>query len=261
MSLDIANISFGYSLKQTVLEDISFSVAENDFVSIVGPNGTGKTTLLKCINRILCPQAGTVAFNGENTMDWQQKEIARVIAYVPQYAGGLWPMQVVNTVMMGRLPHAIGKYSALDREIVFSILQKMGMEKFAFRDIRQLSGGERQKVVIARALAQQPKVIILDEPTSNLDLKNQLHILNLIAGLCETEHLAVMMSIHDLNLAALFSNKMIMLKDRKIFADGPPNSVLNQGNIAAIYGVDAIVTMEDDYKHVRLRKQQGVTLQ
>lgn len=261
MSLDIANISFGYSLKQTVLADISFSVAENDFISIVGPNGTGKTTLLKCINRILCPRTGTITFNGSNILNWQQKDIARIIAYVPQYSNAVWPMQVINSVMMGRLPHARGKYSALDREIVFSILQKMGIEKFAFRDIRQLSGGERQKVVIARALAQQPKVIILDEPTSNLDLKNQLHILNLIAGLCETEHLAVMMSIHDLNLAALFSDKMIMLKEAQIFAYGSPNSVLTQENIAAIYGVDTTVTMEEGYKHVRLRKQQGVTPQ
>jgi len=261
MSLDIANISFGYSLDQAVLEDISFSVAENEFISIVGPNGTGKTTLLKCINRILCPRKGTITFNGSNIMNWQQKEIARIIAYVPQYSNAVWPMPVINAVMMGRLPHARGKYSAFDREIVFSVLQRMGIEKFAFRDIRQLSGGERQKVVIARALAQQPKVIILDEPTSNLDLKNQLHILNLIAGLCETEHLAVMMSIHDLNLAALFSDKMIMLKDRRIFAYGSPNSVLSQQNIAAIYGVHTAVTMEEDYKHVRLRKQQGVTPQ
>lgn len=258
MSLDIDKLSFGYNLNQTVLADISFSIDENEFISVVGPNGTGKTTLLKCINRILCPQAGAVTFNGNSIMNWQQKDIARIIAYAPQYANGAWPMQVINAVMMGRLPHAKGRYSALDREIVFSILQKMELEKFAFRDIRHLSGGERQKVAVARALAQQPKIVILDEPTSNLDLKNQLQILDLIASLCKAEHLAVIMSIHDLNLAAMFSDKMIMLKDARIYACGSPDSVLTQDNIAAVYGVDVSVTMEEGCKHVRLRKKQGV---
>ncbi len=254
MSLEIKNITFGYGPKQTVVADISFQIDENEFVSLAGPNGTGKTTLLKCMNRILRPQTGQIIFNGKDITGWRQQDIAKIIAYVPQYTNALRPMPVINAVMMGRLPHAQGGYSAKDREIVFSILQKMDIEKFAFRDIRQLSGGERQKAVIARALAQQPKVMILDEPTGNLDLKNQLHILKLIAGLCKTEKLAVIMSIHDLNLAAMFADKILMLKDTRIFACGSPESVITRDNIASVYGVATAVTLEDGCRHVRLLK-------
>jgi iron complex transport system ATP-binding protein len=254
MSLEIVDLSFGYSSKQTVLENISFGVEANEFVCIAGPNGTGKTTLLKCVNRILRPNTGQVILGENDITNWGPQDIAKVIAYVPQYNNTLRSMSVFNAVMMGRLPHAQGKYCAQDREIVYSILQKMAIEALAFRDFRQLSGGERQKVMIARALAQQPQVIILDEPTSNLDLKNQLHILKLIASLCQTECLSVMMSIHDLNLAALFADKILMLKDTKIFACGPPNRVLTKETITSIYGVDTAVTLEEGYKHVRLRR-------
>lgn len=254
MSLAIKNITFGYSPKQTVLEDISFEVEDNEFISLAGPNGTGKTTLLKCINRILKPQTGRIIFNGKDITGWEQQDIAKIIAYVPQYSQALRSMTVINAVMMGRMPHVQGSYSVKDREFVYSVLQKMDIEKFAFRDIRQLSGGERQKIAIARVLAQQPKVIILDEPTGNLDLKNQLHILELIACLCKTEKLAVIMSLHDLNLAAMFSDKILMLKDTKIFAFGSPDCVITRENIVSIYGVTTCVTMEDGYKHVRLLK-------
>jgi len=132
MSLEIKNITFGYSPRQTVLEDISFKVEDNEFISLAGPNGTGKTTLLKCINRILKPQTGQIVFNGSDITGWKQQAIAKIIAYVPQFSNALRSMTVINAVMMGRLPHVQGSYSAKDREIVYSILQKWILKNFLF---------------------------------------------------------------------------------------------------------------------------------
>lgn len=165
--LKINNISFSYGQDKKILDDISLDVSQGDVLGILGINGAGKTTFIKCINNIFSPDFGTVKINGKDISSMTPKEIAQLIAYVPQYNGTFFNINVLDTVMMGRLPYAGRSYSKKDREIVYNILEKMNLEKFAFRSISEMSGGERQRVFIARALAQQPKIIILDEPTSS----------------------------------------------------------------------------------------------
>lgn len=252
--LEIKNISFGYKKNIPVLENISLSVASGEILGILGPNGTGKTTFIKCINNILKPDCGGVLFNGKNISNMKQQEIAKIIAYVPQYVSSFFNVNVIDTVMMGRLPYADRKYSDEDESIVFEILRKMNLEKFAFRNIKEMSGGERQRVFIARAMAQQPKVIILDEPTSSLDLHNQLFILHIVAELAAVNNIAIIMTIHDLNLASMFCDKILMLKDKHIFALGTAQEVLTEDNVKEIYGVETKITIEDGYKHIRLLK-------
>ena len=252
--LEIKNISFGYKKNIPVLENISLSVASGEILGILGPNGTGKTTFIKCINNILKPDCGGVLFNGKNISNMKQQEIAKIIAYVPQYVSSFFYVNVIDTVMMGRLPYAGRKYSKEDEKIVFEILRKMNLEKFAFRNIKEMSGGERQRVFIARAMAQQPKVIILDEPTSSLDLHNQLFILHTVAELATENNIAIIMTIHDLNLASMFCDKILMLKDKHIFALGTAQEALTEDNVKEIYGVETKITIEDGYKHIRLLK-------
>lgn len=252
--LHVNNVSFGYDPAKKILDDISFHVEKGDVLGVLGPNGTGKTTLIKCINNILEPQSGEIFVDGNNVNNYSAKELAKVIAYVPQYANNFFDVSVVDAVLMGRIPYTDLNYSKKDREIAFSIIEKMGLTKFAFRSIKAMSGGERQRVLIARALAQQPKVIILDEPTSSLDLKNQLFILHNIAELVEQNNMTIIMTIHDLNLASMFCNKTIMLKNTKVFAYGETQKVLTEDNVKAIYGVETNITVEDGYKHVRLLK-------
>lgn len=253
--LTINNLSFEYHAGKVILDSISLQVEQGEVLGILGPNGTGKTTFIKCINRILQPRSGQVLFDGQDIGMLTQQQIARLMAYVPQYINSFFPMTVVDAVMMGRLPYAGRSYSEQDKQIVFDILQRMNLEQFAFRSIKEVSGGERQRVFIARAMAQQPRLIILDEPTSSLDLHNQLFILHTIAGLAKKNSISIIMTIHDLNLAAMFCDKLLMLKDTHIFAYGSPQNVLNDGNIDAMYKVHTKITTEDGFKHVRLLKE------
>lgn len=255
MCLRVERVSFAYRRGEAVLDDLSLSVRPGEILGILGPNGTGKTTLLKCINRILQPQSGRVLFEGQDMAKLRQAEIARIAAYVPQYNNNFFAMQVVDAVLMGRLPYVGRSYSKEDERIVFEILESMRLEAFAFRNLREMSGGERQRVFIARAMAQQPRVILLDEPTSSLDLHNQLFILHTIADLARAHAIAIVMTIHDLNLASMFCDTVLMLKDAKLFAAGRAQEVLDEAAIRAMYRVGTRVTMEDGYKHVRLCRE------
>lgn len=254
MTLEIKHLSFAYRPDKPVLNDISLSVTAGEILGILGPNGTGKTTFIKCINNILPVTMGKVFLNGHDIVTMSPQETAKFIAYVPQYTDNYFQLNVIDAVMLGRLPYARKHYSENDKALVFDILQRMQLEALAFRTLNTLSGGERQRVLIARALAQQPRCIILDEPTSSLDLHNQLFILHTIAALAHSRQLSVIMTIHDLNLASMFCNKLLMLKDTRVFAYGEAQEVLQEGTIDAMYGVKTKITVADGYKHIRLLK-------
>lgn len=254
MTLEIKHLSFAYRPNKPVLNDISLSVTAGEILGILGPNGTGKTTFIKCINNILPVTMGKVFLNGHDIVTMSPQETAKFIAYVPQYTDNYFQLNVIDAVMLGRLPYARKHYSENDKALVFDILQRMQLEALAFRTLNTLSGGERQRVFIARALAQQPRCIILDEPTSSLDLHNQLFILHTIAALAHSRQLSVIMTIHDLNLASMFCDKLLMLKDTRVFAYGEAQEVLQEGTIDAMYGVKTKITVADGYKHIRLLK-------
>ena len=254
MTLEIKHLSFAYRPDKPVLNDISLSITAGEILGILGPNGTGKTTFIKCINNILPVTMGKVFLNGHDIVTMSPQETAKFIAYVPQYTDNYFQLNVIDAVMLGRLPYARKHYSENDKALVFDILQRMQLEALAFRTLNTLSGGERQRVFIARALAQQPRCIILDEPTSSLDLHNQLFILHTIAALAHSRQLSVIMTIHDLNLASMFCNKLLMLKDTRVFAYGEAQEVLQEGTIDAMYSVKTKITVADGYKHIRLLK-------
>lgn len=252
MELKINNLSFSYSREKIVLKDVSFAVEQGEVLGVLGTNGTGKTTLLKCINNILQPTVGGIYFGKEDITKLKQNQIAKIIAYVPQYANNLSPVTVIDFVMQGRIPYAGFSFSQHDKQIVLDVLQKFDLENYAFRKVNELSGGERQRVLVARALAQDPKIIILDEPTSSLDLYNQLFILEIIKEMGQKENLAVIMTIHDLNLASMFCDKLLMLKSGKVFAYGKADDVLTKENIKTVYNVQTVVGIVDGCKHIRL---------
>lgn len=243
MRIKVDKLCFAYQ-HNTVLNDISFEVAEGDFMAIVGPNGSGKSTLLKCMNGILQPKTGTVAINGEKITTISIKRLARCIAYVPQSEVRSFPASVFETVLMGRKPYASWRPSRSDLEKTASVISRLDLDELALREINRLSGGQRQKVNIGRALAQETPVLLLDEPTSNLDLKHQLEVLDLLTELTR-QGITVIISIHDLNLAALYSNKIVMINKGKVFAAGG-REVLNQENIEAVYGVKVRMVQEKD---------------
>lgn len=239
MRISVKGVSVYYDSVK-VLDDVNLRFEDGQVTSIAGPNGSGKTTLLRCISNMLKPKVGSVLIDDVNVNKLSRNEIARKMGYVPQ-SSITTPMTAFEIVLMGRKPYVTWSLSEQDREIAFKALESVGAEKLANRYFDELSGGEKQKIVIARALAQEPQVLLLDEPTSNLDLKHQLEILNLIKRLSRDRYICIIMAMHDLNLAYRFSDFAVLLKDGRVFAAGKPNQVFTRENIKEVYNVEVIV--------------------
>jgi len=240
LKLTINKLSFNYTGIQ-VLKDVELELGLGEILSIVGPNGSGKSTLLKCINRILKTTQNTVLIDGKDTSKLNLKELSKIMGYVPQSSTSTFPFTVFDVVLMGRKPYIHWNLSERDNEIVAEMLDFLGIGELSMRHFNELSGGEQQKVIVARALAQQPQILLLDEPTSSLDIKHQLEILCMLRSLTQGKERSVIVSMHDLNLASRFSDRMIMLKQGKIFASGTPESVLTEENIEKVYGISCKV--------------------
>ncbi|HPQ70572.1 MAG TPA: ABC transporter ATP-binding protein [bacterium] len=244
MKLRVANIDFAYH-SRPVLSDVSFTLDQGRIMCVLGVNGAGKSTLLKCLNRILKPQRGSVLVNEENLMRLSQNKVARRMGYVPQRHpdSGL---TVFETVLMGRKPHIRWGMGTKDYDAAEDTVRQLGLGHLAMRRVTNLSGGELQKVVIARALAQSPEILLLDEPTSNLDLKNQLEVMGIIREIVKTRGLSAVIAIHDLNMAARFADSFLFLKDQKIHSVVERKG-LDTETIRAVYGVD--VTLREVEGH------------
>ncbi len=234
--LEIRNLRFGYS-NSAILKDLFMAVADGKLVSIVGPNGSGKSTLIKCIDRILTPSAGELFVDHRDLHKLSRRELARRIAYVPQNAMRVFPHSVFDVVVMGRRPHLSWGSSAGDKEKAWEMLQLLGIEDMALHSFNELSGGQQQKVLIARALAQETGLILLDEPTSNLDIWHQLDVMELLRQLVRKRRLTAIVAIHDLNMAARYSDRILMMKHGRILANGSPDEVMTCDNLEQIYGI------------------------
>jgi iron complex transport system ATP-binding protein len=236
------HIHFSYAEKP-VMEDISFSIDKAEMVAIIGPNGSGKTTLLKNINGTLFPDAGSLLIDGKETSRWSRKDIARKVAIVPQETAVVFPFFAEEIVLMGRFPH-LSNYRFEDKKdyrIVHEAMEKTDTLDFAARRFDELSAGERQRVLIARALAQEPKVLLLDESTVFLDLKHQAQFLTLLRQLNKAQDLTVIFVTHDINLAAQHADRIILLHSGKFYAIGKPADVITAANIKEVYDVDSLI--------------------
>ncbi len=236
--ISIHHLHFSYE-KRSVLQDVSFTVQEGEILSLLGPNGSGKTTLLRCFNKILHPQQGSVQVKGQPLGLISLRELAKLIGYVPQQEAVTFPYSVFETVLMGRRPHVGWRLRTHDLDIVQACLRSLNLEHLSHRRVTELSGGERQRVAIARALAQEPQILLLDEPTSSLDLRHQLEVMETVAGLVKSRNMTAVLAMHDLNLAARFSDQIVMLHHGHLFCAGHPGTVLTRGNIRTVYGVEA----------------------
>jgi len=225
------------------LDNVNFSVREGEFVGILGPNGSGKTTLLKSISRVLKPQKGTILIGDENIYEMKTVEVAKQLAVVPQSTPVTFDFTSLEVVLMGRNPHMprFKMESKKDIAIARNSMELTRTWEFADRPVTELSGGEMQRVIIARALTQEPKILLLDEPTTHLDISNQLEIMDLIKRLCKTKKLLIVAVFHDFNLAARYCDSIILLNDGKIVAVGESNETLTSENVRKVFGVDTIV--------------------
>ena len=242
MEIRFENLNFGYTRKKQVLKNINLTLPSGKFIAVIGPNGSGKTTITKQINQILTPQSGRVSLNGVNVASMTPADLARTVAYVPQMTGGMMAGSVMDTVMLGRKPYIKWKPSDEDIEIVSNCLMRFGLESIAQRDFNALSGGQKQTVLIARALAQTPRLYLFDEPVSFLDVRNQLQIMTTARELVDQDGKTVIMVLHDLNMALRFADHVVMMKEGSVFTQGTPGEVITEENILAVYGTHAKIS-------------------
>ncbi len=247
MNLSVENLQFRYP-GVPVLRDISFHVPAGDFLSLLGPNGSGKSTLLRLLDRILLPQAGSITLDGRALAAYNRRDLARTIAYVPQDTLWVFPYTVLEVVLMGRSPHVgrSGFENQQDLDLAWEMMRLTDIDHLADKLITAISGGERQRVLIARALSQQPAILLLDEPNAHLDINHQVEIFQILQEQNEQYHLTIISVSHDLNLAAAFSKRALLLGDpgdagSTIFAIGQPHEVLTESTIELVYKTRVLV--------------------
>ena len=238
MRLKVDNLAFGYD-GRPVGSEVSFALESGEVLCLLGPNGAGKTTLFKTILRLLAPLAGTIAIDAEAIDRWSRRQLARVFGYVPQAQLGLFPFTVRDVVLMGRTAHIdlFATPSARDVEVAEEMLDLLGIVHLTDQPYTEISGGERQITLVARALAQEPKILVMDEPTASLDFGNQVRVLSEIKALAR-RGIAVILSTHDPDQAFLCAHRVAILHKGRLAYLGPPQEVITSENLRAIYGVD-----------------------
>lgn len=258
--VNIKNLSFKYD-KIDILKHISLDVLQGSFISILGPNGSGKTTLLKNISNTLKPHDGSILIENQDIKNIKHKELAQKLAVVHQSAEVHFDFSVYNVVMMGRFPY-LKRFQVegkRDEEIVKEAMLSTSIWELKDKSINEISGGERQRVLIARALTQQPKILLLDEPISHLDIKYQIEILDLCKRLNKDQNITVITTLHDINMASRYSDYIVLLKDGNIKEVDIPEKTLTEQNIEEVYGikVDLIKRNDDERPIILPRSIQG----
>ncbi|MBE1208517.1 ABC transporter ATP-binding protein [Aminobacter carboxidus] len=243
--LSIDKVSFGYG-SRSVLREVSVGLNKGDILGLIGPNGAGKSTLVRTVLGLATPSSGRVLLDGADIRSMSPKDRARRIAYVPQSSPLSFPATVFETCLLGRTPHMGASPSRGDLTVVEDMLRRLRLEDFAFRPMSELSGGERQRVMLARALAQETEVLVLDEPTSALDIGNQLFTLRVVSEIARERGVTALVAIHDLSLAARFSDSMLLLDKGAVVGHGDWQGTLTEKTVREVYGVNVEIGLLRD---------------
>ncbi len=242
IELEMQNVSLGYN-HQPVLQDITLKASPGEMVGLIGPNGSGKSTIIKAMSRVIHPRSGKVLVDGQDIARIPRKYLACLVGVVPQLPLLPSTFTAYEIVLMGRNPH-LGLFQSegqRDWAIAWQAMEKTGTRSLANRRVNELSGGEIQCLLIARVLVQETKAILLDEPTANLDIGRQIEILNLIKNQCVENGLTVLAAVHDLNLAAQYCDRLFLINERRVYAEGTPTEVITNRNIKQVYGAENCV--------------------
>ncbi len=249
VKVSLAGVGFQYG-NHKVLENISFDAFPGEVTTIIGPNGAGKSTLLKLISGILKPTRGRICLDNKDTIHMSREEIVKIVSYLPQENTIPGILTVYETLLLGRIPYLSLRIKEEDLKAVENVLEDLGLKSFALRYAHQLSGGERQMILIAQALVREPKVLLLDEPVSNLDIRHQLKVLNMIRKITFEKKMTTIIVIHDLNLALRYSENIIIINGGRIVGKGKPRSILTEDLLAYTYGVDVKIYETDGFLNV-----------
>ena len=248
--IDAKGVEFAYSGDALILKDVGLELNRSEILGVLGPNGSGKTTFIKCLNKVLIPSQGEILLNGEDVREMKRRDVARKVGLVPQNSEtDIASPFVYDVVMMGRKPHMTWQFTEKDEKIVWEIMTEFDVAHLASRHFNELSSGQTQRVLIARAVAQDADVLLLDEPTSNLDVKYQMDVMNIIRGIVDSKKVSACAIIHDLDLAMKYCDKIVLLNDGKVVSSGTPLEALTTSVIRDVYGVESHV----EYIHGRNR--------
>jgi len=248
--ISAVGVDCAYDEDDIVVHGVTLEVLEGEFLGLIGPNGSGKTTLLRCLGRVLPPSKGKVRLHGKDMYRMDPLEVARCVATVPQESHMAFDFTAMEIVHMGRYPYG-SRFSLSDEGDMMVVRKAMkATETWGLRDrtVTELSGGEKQRIVLARALAQEPRILLLDEPTSHLDVRNQIHMLDMIADMNRSSRLTVVAVFHDLSMAARYCRRVAMMKDGRIVVEGAVKEVMTEGRIEKVFGVRS---------EVRVREKDG----
>jgi iron complex transport system ATP-binding protein len=234
--LRIENLSFSYG-RRKILENVSLEAPKGKILCLLGPNGVGKSTLLKCLAGIIRPNSGRMILDGRDLKEVGIKDLSKLVGYVPQNIGPVFSTTVFEVILTSRLPYFNWSPGRVDIEKTEEVIKRLGMEKLAFRYTNEISGGEWQKVVLAMALVKEPSLLLLDEPTSNLDLKHQVDVMGIIRELVKNKSLIAIITTHDINLASKYADVVALMKNGSVYAVGEPRCILNEKMIQEVYDV------------------------
>lgn len=244
--MKVEDLGFSWG-DNVVINSVDFIVKENELVSVLGKNGAGKSTLLKCLNKILRPDRGRIMIHGEDITELDIPTTSKKMSYVPQSITSNFSMDVFDVILLGRRPYINWSVGENDRNLVSKTIESMGLSDLAFRRFDRLSGGEKQRVIIAKAVAQNPNLFLFDEPTSDLDLKNQIEVMKELRKIVtEEDGKAALIAIHDINIASRFSDRIMLLHEGKIISNGKPSDVLTPENIGLVFEVSSNQVMGED---------------
>ena len=242
IKIEAHDVCLNYDRK-IVVSELTFQLRPGEMVGLIGPNGCGKSTVIRALSHIIVPYSGKIFLDGQDVSRLPKRELARLLAVVPQMPLLPSAFTAFEIVLMGRNPH-LGPFQyekQKDLAIAWQAMEKTGTQPLAEQRVGELSGGEIQSLLIARALAQETKAILLDEPTANLDIGRQAEVLDLIKALCREDNLVVLAALHDLNMAAQYCDRLILINNGRIYAEGAPAEVITADNIAAVYGAESCV--------------------